>query len=121
LTLTNWELEDGTIHCPIVISVGTETFDFSTCKDDAAFATMIAAVNTEIAKYYQTIKAGNAASFKEGFSVSWAWAYEITGTEEEIKAADKNDTYLAQQAADADDTNNPTISLTVTATVTQID
>lgn len=106
LTLTNWEV-DGTYYCPIVITVEGVAISGATYDNKEAFEN---AVKTEIEKFDKNYQAGtNLATALENdntLNISWAWAFE---------GNDVKDTALGSADTLA------TISLSVTATVTQID
>lgn len=102
---------DSTSHyyCPIEITVGDTTFKGTAYNSADAFE---AAVNAKIATYSKDYAAGTDLSTigADAPAISWKWAF--TGNE------DVKDTYLGDQAAAG---NAAKISLSVTATVTQID
>lgn len=102
---------DSTSHyyCPIEITVGDTTFKGTAYNSADEFQ---AAVNAKIAAYSKDYEANKDLSTigADAPVISWKWAF--TGND------DVKDTYLGDQAADG---NAATISLSVTATVTQID
>ena len=104
---------DSTSHyyCPIEITVGDTTFKGTTYASADEFE---AAVNAKIATFTQNYEAGTDLSSIDvsanAPAISWKWAF--TGND------DVKDTYLGDQAADG---KAATISLSVKATVTQID
>lgn len=105
-----WVDSTSAYYCPIEI-----TFDNITTLKGTAYASadeFEAAVNAEIANYSNNYVAGTNLNGIGGDApaISWAWAF--TGND------DDKDTYLGDQAAAG---NAATISLDVTATVTQID
>lgn len=104
-----WEDSNSDYYCPIEVTVGDTTFKGTTYSSADDFET---AVNAKIATYSKDYAAGTNLSTigANAPAISWAWAFE--GND------DVKDTYLGDQAA-AD--NAATISLDVTATVTQID
>ena len=99
----------STYYCPIEIKVGDTTFKGTTYASADEFE---AAVNAKIATYTKDYVANTDLSGigANAPAISWAWAFE--GND------DVKDTYLGDQAAAG---NAATISLSVTATVTQID
>ena len=110
---------DSTSHyyCPIEITVGdTGGISSTTFKgtDYASADLFEAAVNNKIADFTQNYAAGTDLSLStisaNAPAISWKWAF--TGND------DVKDTYLGDQAAVG---NAATISLSVKATVTQID
>ena len=103
-----WVDASGNYYCPIEITVGSDTFNGTTYASADEFE---AAVNAKIATYSKDYVAGTDLSTIGGNApvITWKWAFE---------GNDVNDTYLGDQAAAG---NAATISLDVTATVTQID
>lgn len=106
-----WVDSTSAYYCPIEITVGSDTFKGTTYASADEFE---AAVNAKIATFTNDYVAGTDLSAiavsNNAPAISWKWAFE--GND------DVKDTYLGDQAA-AD--NAATISLSVTATVTQID
>ena len=106
-----WKDKDGNYYCPIEITVGDKTYKGLEYNSTDAFK---AAVNTKIASYKQDYAAGTDLSSitvrNNAPAISWKWAFEDND--------DEKDTYLGDQAAVG---NAAKISLSVTATVTQID
>ena len=104
-----WEDEGNAYYCPIEVTVGDATFKGTSYASADEFE---AAVNAKIATYSKDYAAGTDLSTIGGDApaISWNWAFEGNDTDK--------DTYLGDQAAAG---NAATISLDVTATVTQID
>ena len=104
-----WVDSTSAYYCPIEITVGTTTYKGVDYASADEFET---AVNAKIATYSKDYAAGTDLSGigADAPAISWAWAF--TGND------DVKDTYLGNEAADD---NAATISLSVTATVTQID
>lgn len=104
-----WVDSASTYYCPIEITVGDTTYKGKDYTSADEFET---AVNDKIATYSKDYAAGTDLSTISANTpaVSWKWAFE--GND------DVKDTYLGDQAAAG---NAATISLDVTATVTQID
>lgn len=104
-----WVDSASTYYCPIEITVGDTTYKGKYYTSADEFET---AVNDKIATYSKDYAAGTDLSTISANTpaVSWKWAFE--GND------DVKDTYLGDQAAAG---NAATISLDVTATVTQID
>ncbi|MGN1319960.1 MAG: hypothetical protein ACI4U6_02460 [Acutalibacteraceae bacterium] len=98
-----WVDSDSNYYCPIEITVGSTTFKGTDYASADEFET---AVNNEIADYTQDYEANTDLSTigVDAPAISWKWPFA---------GDDVKDTYLGNQAA--------TISLDVTATVTQID
>lgn len=103
-----WVDSNGDYYCPIEITVGATTFKGTAYGSADLFE---AAVNDKIATYSKNYEANTDLRNIGGDApaISWAWAFE---------GNDVKDTYLGNQAAAG---NAATISLSVTATVTQID
>ena len=104
-----WEDEGNAYYCPIEVTVGDATFKGTSYASADEFE---AAVNAKIATYSKDYAAGTDLSTIGGDApaISWNWAFEGNDNDK--------DTYLGNQAAAG---NAATISLDVTATVTQID
>lgn len=104
-----WVDSGSTYYCPIEITVGDTTFKGTAYASADEFE---AAVNAKIATYTKDYVAGTDLSGIGANApvISWKWAFEGNN--------DVKDTYLGDQAAAG---NAATISLRVTATVTQID
>lgn len=104
---------DGTskFYCPLQIKVGTTTIDGTKFTREDLFED---AVNTEISTYSKNYAAGTDLSTASVTtpSVSWEWPFFVNN------ADDVKDTALGDLAANG---NAPTVSLTITTTVTQID
>lgn len=103
-----WVDSTSAYYCPIEITVSGNTFKGTDFTSADLFE---AAVNDEIANYSKDYAANTNLSTigADAPAISWAWAFE---------GNDIKDTYLGDQAAAG---NAATISLSVTATVTQID
>ena len=104
-----WADSASAYYCPIEVTVGDTTFKGT---DYASADLFEAAVNAKIATYSKDYVAGTDLSTigADAPAISWKWAFEDND--------DVKDTYLGDQAAVG---NAATISLSVTATVTQID
>lgn len=122
LTLDGWKLADGSEYCPIVFTVGNETYGLTGMKDADGYEVtnksntitdLKAAVETAIKEYsanYAPKTDLNTIGTNGYVHVSWNWAFD--------NSADENDTYLGNQAAK---NNASTVELSVKTTVTQID
>ncbi|MGN1044105.1 MAG: hypothetical protein ACI4PR_04870 [Acutalibacteraceae bacterium] len=108
-----WVDENSNYYCPIEITVGTETFNGNSYASAEKFEN---AVEGEIATFSEDYAANTDLSdiSANALSISWAWAFE----DNDDVNKDVKDTYLGDQAATG---KAATISLNVTATVTQID
>lgn len=121
LTFEGWKAEDNSEYCPIVFTVGTETYGLTGMKDangnvvkhaSNSVSELKTAVQDAIKAYSKDYAPGtNLADIStDGYvHVSWNWAFENN---------DANDTYLGNQAAAG---NVSTVKLAITTTVTQID
>ena len=98
-------------YCPIEITVGTDTFKGMDYTDADKFE---AAVNAKIAAFSADYTANqDLSTLAAGVpAISWSWPFYTSD------ANDVKDTFLGDQAAAG---NAATISLSVSATVTQID
>ena len=107
LQLAGWTLSDATYYCPLVVTVnGTEIAG----KDYTSMALFEAAVEAAIAGLSADYVVSSDLSTAVAPQVSIAWAFN--------GGNDSADTYLGNQAFIG---NAPTVKLTITATVTQID
>lgn len=103
-----WVDASSNYYCPIQITIGSTTYRGMDYASADEFET---AVNAKIATYTKDYAAGTDLSgiSTDAPTITWAWAFDVDDTK---------DTYLGNQAAAG---NEATISLSVTATVTQID
>lgn len=103
-----WIDKEGNYYCPIEVTVGEAALKGLEYDNIGAFET---AIKNEIKKFTKDYEANtDLATISDKLDVSWAWAFE--GND------DVKDTYLGDQAAAG---NAATISLSIAATVTQID
>lgn len=105
-----WVDESSNYYCPIEITVGDTAFKGTSYASASEFEN---AVNGKIATFSKDYAANTDLSTigADAPSISWKWAFEGN---DNVK-----DTYLGDQATT--EGNAATISLNVTATVTQID
>lgn len=107
----NFKVEGWTVgdnfYCPLQIKVGSIMIDGASFNNAAAFEN---AVNTEISTYSKNYAAGTDLSTASVTtpSVSWEWPFSVN------EADDTKDTALGNLET------APTVSLTVTTTVDQI-
>ena len=121
LTFSNWQVS-ASDYCPIAITVGTVTYrmgdpanDNATLKNYSTLSAFEAAVEAAIAATSADVIAiGSDLDENQDLQVTWSWAFDNT-TNPYIDNA--KDTALANIA----EPNEPTLSISVTATVTQID
>lgn len=112
LELENWTLANGTEYMPLIFTIGTE--DYYIGKDGiTTVADLITAVQDAIGVNAQ-YKVGEAISATMP-TVSYRWDYEADTNLTNNTQNDANDTVLGNN------TTAPTVNLTVTATVTQIE
>lgn len=124
LTLNGWKNEANDDYCPIVFTVGTETYGLTGMKDSNG--TPVTNISTTVAELKTAVEnAINAYSTKyepktdlstkdsDYVNVSWNWAFD--------NSHDADDTYLGKLAADTDPANDSTVKLEIQTTVTQID
>ena len=117
LYLTGWNV-DGAEYCPIVFTVGTETFKIGDTGIDTV-AQLIekvqAAIVAKTAKYHTN---QDLSVVNDDLYVAWEWPFE-TGADATEKAANNiKDTALGNAAADG---NAAKIALSVTITISQVD
>ncbi len=126
----NWidKLDTTKFYFPITITIVNPTTSPATTTTingldyaDAASleAAVIAAIEGTTKDYAANTDLSAAAVTADCFSISWAWAFEgATGSAN--NQSDEKDTFLGDRAA-ADIGNAGTISIAITAAVTQID
>ena len=111
LTLANWGVDGAENYCPLIFTVNGEEYYIG--KSEITNATQLkSAVEAAINKSSEEFNA-NSPLDNECLSVSWRW--EIDGTTSVSNKNDTNDTKLG------DLEEAPTVELSVTTTVTQID
>lgn len=106
-----WVDAAGAYYCPIEITVGTTTFNGMDYESADAFEV---AVNEKIDAFSADYAANTDLSTRtaDDPEISWSWPFYTSD------ANDVKDTFLGNKAAAG---NAATISLSVSATVTQID
>lgn len=114
--VTGWTV-DNKFYCPLQITVGKTTIDGTGFTDKGAFEN---AVTELIRAYGKSYAAGTDLSTADVTtpSVSWAWPFEHTGASAGTGGnpqTNEKDTALGNAGT------APTVSLTITTTVTQID
>ncbi len=105
-------------YCPIVFTVNGNSYKVGDggIADATALATK---VKEEIEKFSAEYEAGTDLGTKDdAVTVSWAWAFETGANDGEKATNNVKDTALGNAAAEG---NAAEISLSLTATVTQID
>lgn len=125
VTLTKWEDKDGNFYCPLIFTItnGTNTTTVSTATPGINSAeTFQNAIKNAIEGVSATYEPNTNLATATGheLKVTWEWPFETGATAEEIAANNVKDTYLGDKAAEGG-VNVPTVTLGVTATVTQID
>lgn len=123
--LSGWNVGTGSeFYCPLVLKIGDETingldYSSSTAGGEGSFENAIKEAIQEATS--KEVAAGTDLSdIGKSITYSWEWPFEnATGTE--TNQDDELDTLLGNNAADGDIGNDPTIAITVTTTVTQID
>lgn len=124
LTLTGWEV-DGKEYCPLVFTVGTETFVKEDNETVADFAEKVVQKINEYTETYHTNTDLSKLDESDLPAVRWAWAFETGADADAIAANDKLDTALGNKAAkaiaDGNEAAAPSIDFEMTVTVTQID
>lgn len=130
----NWIDKNNKFYCPIVIEVNSVQFCGLAYDSAAAFENDVErAINTYMSEKYEPgTNLGEEKNLND--SIEWRWAFSSEslndissdvlkfneGTKETLssKQNDEKDTYLGDKAAGG---SAPTIALTLTTTVTQID
>lgn len=124
VTLSGWNVgTDGEFYCPLKFTIGNTTingldYSKSTAGGENSFQYAIKKA-IEDATTRQIAAGTDLSSVGQGITYSWEWPFENgTGSQNQ---SDALDTVLGNNAADADSSNDPTITIKVTTTVTQID
>ncbi len=113
VTMNGTWAADSVYYCPLVVTVnGTEVKGWES-SDAADFAADVKAAIDAVYASYSTEETISASVL----NVSWSWAYNGDG----IDQTDGKDTQLGDLIADADDANDPGITVSVECFVTQID
>lgn len=117
ITLSGWELSDGTFYCPITITINSVPY----CGlDYDSAANFIADLKNGIEAangYYEPLTDLSGIAGMNG-DYTWKWEFEgATGTE--INQSNLYDTYLGNQEASFPNTN--TIAIAVSVLVEQVD
>lgn len=123
--LSGWNVADGDeFYCPLVFKIGSQTingldYSSSTAGGKSSFEAAIKNAIEEATS--KELAAGtNLSTVGKDITYSWEWPFE-NGKGDAVNQSDELDTLLGDNAADDDDSNDPTIDITVTTTVTQID
>ena len=104
VTLSGWTDSNGALYFPLTVKVGGTAVDLSSCTTEAAVKSAIeTAINGTVNYAPNTSLAGLNA----GKNIDWAWAYN--------GVSDVNDTFLGNKET------APSISIKLSATVTQLD
>ena len=112
----NWVDGTGAYYCPLIIKVGTAPFDGNTYSSADAFEN---AVNAAISTSVNYAPGTDLSTLNAGKLISWEWKFDNGETDEAKAATDAKDTALGTAATN--DATKPTISVSLNATVTQID
>ena len=123
--LQNWEDKNGNFYCPLIFKItnGTNTTTVSTADGNIntaeAFQNKIKeAIENVSATYAPDTNLATVTGHE--LKVTWEWPFETGATETEKAANNIKDTYLGDKAAEGG-TGIPSVTLGVTATVTQVD
>ena len=117
VTLTGWELADGTFYCPLKVKVGSTTMNGLNYSTANSFSTAIYNAIASIADATYDSGTDLSAIPEYNRDYSWEWPFKDSTGSKVNQSAD-NDTYLGDQAAAG---NAATFSITVSAKVEQID
>lgn len=123
--LSGWNVgSGGEFYCPLVFTIDGKAingldYSKSTAGGEGSFENAIKtaiqnATSKELAAGTDLSTVGNNITY------SWAWPFEDAEGKAAVQS-DELDTLLGNNAADDDPNNDPTIAITVTTTVTQID
>lgn len=119
--LSNWEV-NGVYYCPLIFTVNGATAPGSLFASAEEFETWIESRVVSAAKQYPPLT--DLSTAEETYvSISWVWPFEADDDNDASNGIfyDYNDTVLGNTSADNDVTNDPTIELSITQTITQID
>ena len=118
LELEKWGVTGDDFYCPIIITVGTDSFCGLDYADAAAFATDVENAIARTIPFAVGTKLEDQTT-STNLDISWSWA--ISGTTGSTgDQSDVFDTELGDKAAE-NESNAATISLKVTCTVEQVD
>lgn len=119
--LSGWNVaEGGEFYCPLVFTIGDQTingldYSSSNAGGESSFEYAIkTAIQDATTKVYQA--GTNLSTAGENITYSWEWPFE-KATGDACNQDDVLDTKLGDNAANGD---APTINITVTTTVTQV-
>lgn len=123
IELSGWTLDGTTEYCPIVFTVDGATYgtnDTAATNKSANVAALVTAVKNAIEACSADYEANTDLSTAQGTdcAISWEWPFETGADATEKAANDIKDTTLGNNAANG---TAAVISITLTATVTQID
>ena len=114
-----WASDDkGTFYCPLIITVGDTVIKCAEKNNVDEVKNAVQKAVADCSARYEA-KTDLSTLANGGLKISWEWPFE--GGETNQKQNDEKDTYLGDQAAKTSDLDVPSIYITVTATVTQID
>ena len=111
----NWTVAEEEDYFPLVFKVNGTEVAFEDLADAVAELTFDVEAGTDLSTVLTTGEGNNA---KPVIEITWEWPFEVGETADEIAATDAKDTWLGNQAAAG---NPATVTVTLTATVTQID
>ena len=111
-----WVDASGAYYCPIVITVGDQTFTGTSYASATLFEEAVEAAI--VAKKQTYAPNTNLNEVNDDVVISWAWAHETGADAEAKKANNIKDTFLGDQAANG---NAATIALTINITIEQLD
>ena len=121
--LSGWNVADGgEFYCPLVFTIGDQTingldYSSSNAGGEGSFESAIkTAIQKATTKVYQA--GTNLEEVGADITYSWEWPFE-DARGDACNQSDVLDTKLGDNAADG--SNAPTIKITVTTTVTQVD
>ena len=109
---------DGKFYCPLHIKVGSTWYDGTGYDSKDAFETAVSKAISDLSGNYDAGTNLRSENVTEP-SVSWEWPYENTGASTDTGV--KNHQTNEKDTALGNLETAPTVSLTVTTTVTQID
>lgn len=122
--LSGWNIgTNGEFYCPLVFTIGTTKingldYSLATAGGESSFEKAIKTA-IEQATTKQLEAGSDLSTVGESVTYSWEWPFENGSGKQE--QSDELDTLLGNNAADTNPDNDPTIKITVTTTVTQID
>ena len=109
VTLDGWTLSNNSFYCPLKFTIGSTVIEGATYTDKATLKSDLEAALTSTVNYAPNT---NLSTINAGKTVKWEWPFTV---ENSGVSNDAKDTELGSKSV------APTISISLSATVTQLD